>query len=390
MQQRIHRWTISALLALTATPTWAGLETVIGGVSQTGRGHVSVQVRMLNLGSAPMQVASPPRLQAGLSFGGRTLPMVLDRTDGPGPATVVGGTFITTRFEGSLPDDLPADAAVVLSLPGGSSFAFRNVPSVSATPSDPAPAVVEHSLSPPRADTGNAFLGNLSAYDPIYAVYGPGTDSDAKIQISFKYQLFGSSSVLERPWEAGLHFAYTQRLYWNLGRKSSPFRNVDYMPELVYIVPPQPISSDSALGGKIGVRHESNGRDGIASRSLNTVYIQPVANVPIGKYRLSIGPRLWAFVGDLSDNADVRRYRGNTGLFAEFGTDDGLRITTNSRFNLGSGKGSIDATASYPLNRLLPQLNLYVFGQGFAGYGENLLDYDRRQTRLRLGIGIVR
>src|SRR3546814_15613140 len=40
-----------------------------------------------------------------------------------------------------------------------------------------------------KPDRGNAFLGNLSSYAPIYAVYGPGTSSDGRVQISFKYQL---------------------------------------------------------------------------------------------------------------------------------------------------------------------------------------------------------
>src|SRR3546814_3802388 len=81
----------------------------------------------------------------------------------------------------------------------------------------------------------------------------------------------------------------------------------------------------------------------------------------------------------------------NTALFAQIGQDDGLRLTTNTRFNFSSGKGAIDAELSYPLDRIVDSsLNLYVFGQGFAGYGENLLDYDRKTTRLRIGIGIVR
>ncbi|HLU91876.1 MAG TPA: phospholipase A, partial [Pedomonas sp.] len=35
-------------------------------------------------------------------------------------------------------------------------------------------------------------------------------------------------------------------------------------------------------------------------------------------------------------------------------------------------------------------LNLYLFGQFFTGYGENLLDYNQRDTRLRAGFAIVR
>src|SRR3546814_19040239 len=55
-------------------------------------------------------------------------------------------------------------------------------------------------LPPPPTDrkAGNAFVDNLDLYEPIYAVYGPGTDSEARIQLSFKYRLFGDrKSVVE-------------------------------------------------------------------------------------------------------------------------------------------------------------------------------------------------
>src|SRR3546814_13759584 len=84
---------------------------------------------------------------------------------------------------------------------------------------------------------GNAFLPNLSAYAPIFAAYGPGTNSDARLQISFKYQIFGPPAAPDRrqSWEQGIPFAYTQRMFWDLGAKSSPFRNIDFMPELFYL-----------------------------------------------------------------------------------------------------------------------------------------------------------
>ena len=145
---------------------------------------------------------------------------------------------------------------------------------------------------------------------------------------------------------------YTQRLFWDLGGDSSPFRNIDFMPELFYLLPA--VSKGTlAFGGQAGLRHESNGRDGLASRSLNTLYVQPVATIPIGDYKLSLGPRYSFYVGDLEDNPDVKRYRGHTSLFAEFGRDDGLRLTTNSRINFSSGKGAIDAELSYPLDKIV-------------------------------------
>jgi outer membrane phospholipase A len=75
----------------------------------------------------------------------------------------------------------------------------------------------------------------------------------------------------------------------------------------------------------------------------------------------------------------------------EIGKDNGLRLTTSTRFNFSSGKGALNADLSYPLPRLLgggPDFYLYV--QSFVGYGENLLDYNRYATRLRVGIAMVR
>ncbi|MEC7931559.1 MAG: phospholipase A, partial [Pseudomonadota bacterium] len=34
--------------------------------------------------------------------------------------------------------------------------------------------------------------------------------------------------------------------------------------------------------------------------------------------------------------------------------------------------------------------DFYLFGQTFTGYGENLLDYNRRMKRLRIGLALVR
>ena len=75
----------------------------------------------------------------------------------------------------------------------------------------------------------------------------------------------------------------------------------------------------------------------------------------------------------------------------EVGEDNGLRLSTSTRFNFGSGKGAVNADLSYPLPRLLGGgPDLYLFAQSFYGYGENLLDYNRRTRRLRIGVALVR
>ncbi|BBC73453.1 phospholipase [Altererythrobacter sp. B11] len=366
-------------------------------------GVLAVELILLNSEGQARAVEVPARLPVTLTLGGERRSLTLECSPDAAAPQVEAGGFARRECLLRLPEGVSAQDSALLSLGGdlaGSSYAFA----LPAAPAAPAPAQMAGGAEEPPAlaaapapaakpDDGNAFLGNLSAYSPIYAVYGPGTNSDGRIQISFKYQLFGDAGDVggNAPIINGLHFAYTQRLLWDLGAESSPFRNVDYMPEIFYLQPAVEVAPRLALGGQIGFRHESNGRDGAASRSANTIYVQPIATMKSGDLSISLAPRLFFYVGDREDNPDIRRYRGNTGLFAEIGRDEGFRLTANSRFNFSTGKGSVDAELSYPLDRIVDTpLNLYLFGQAFAGYGENLLDYNRQQTRLRFGFAIVR
>jgi outer membrane phospholipase A len=342
------------------------------------------------------------QIPAQLEFDGKRMTVVLNRADLSAQQPVHPGEFGQATYTLELPTGARPRGAMILSLgnDGGSGYAF-SMPAVGAPDARGQQQSAANTLAPratepapaAKPDSGNAFLGNLSTYAPIYAVYGPGTDSDGLVQISFKYQLFGDPGAVggKNPFINGIHFAFTQRMFWDLGENSTPFRNIDFMPELFYLLPAKPTNGQILVGGQAGIRHISNGRDGSESRSLNTLYIQPIATTRMGKYTLSIGPRLDVYVGSLKDNPDIKQYRGHTSLFAEIGQDDGLRLSTDTRLNFSTGKGAIDAELSYPLDRIFPAgPKLYIFGQGFAGYGENLLDYDRSVTRLRVGIAIVR
>ena len=78
-------------------------------------------------------------------------------------------------------------------------------------------------------------------------------------------------------------------------------------------------------------------------------------------------------------------------LRLQIGKDDGFKLSAEGRFNFSSGKGALSADLSYPLHKLWPEgPDLYLFGEGFVGYGEDLLDYNRRATALRFGAALVR
>ena len=397
---------LAAILA-AASPGTAlaanGIEMLIGHVEAQATGGAMVDIHLLNTGPVTTQADVADMVEARLerpsALGtGRTVTL---RRAPATPATfsIAPGMFATARYR----LDAFQDGAL-LSIPSWSGqavtlFAAPGPIRATASALDPqvvaAPAETSIPVTPSPSDrtVGNAFLENLSAYQPIYAVYGPGTNSEARIQLSFKYQLFGSEAREDRPALGdGFYFAYTQRMFWDLGADSSPFRNIDFQPELFYTTQPKALSDTATLAGQIGLRHESNGRDGDLSRSLNTIYVGPMAAFSLGnETRLTVAPRAWIYAGDLSDNADIRRYRGNSGLTVEIGQDDGLRLSASSRINFSSGKGSIAADLSYPLRGILGGgPDFYLFGQSFVGYGENLLDYNRRTTRLRIGVALVR
>lgn len=398
---RIAAGSTLALAAVMAVPAAAQPRVLVESIAPgADASSVAVDVAVINAADGPdaaLPAEVPAQVDATLIAAERQYRVTL--TCSPdGAARIESGQFATARCSFALPGTVPAGADLQLSLGGAAPAYAFSLPAVRGEDGEGSRLALglplaDSAVPSAEPESGNAFLGNLSVYQPIYAAYGPGTNSDARLQISFKYQLFGDAGDVggDAPIVNGLHFGYTQRLFWDLGADSSPFRNIDFMPELFYLQPAVEVGDGLALGGQLGVRHESNGRDGAQSRSANTVYLQPVGTFDAGDYTVSVGPRLFFYVGDLEDNPDIRRYRGSTGLFLEVGQDDGLRLTTQSRFNFSSGKGAVEGELSYPLDRIVDtDLNLYVFGQGFLGYGENLLDYDRHTTRLRVGFAIVR
>lgn len=402
--------TLLSAAALYAAPAIAASPPVEMLVSDAGQrtadGTVDVTLRLLNAGQEQRLVPLPDRVEGRIGIGADSRIVWLVRaTDTPSTLTVPPGGFAGARYTFQKGDE-PAEGAL-LSIPAFTrqriAIAIRpeapdvlagTVPAAAEATAASTPANLPQAAPPPddRA-AGNAFLGNLAAYEPVYAVYGPGTNSEARIQLSFKYQLFGTrrQEGLPPSWRDGLFLAFTQRMFWDLGANSSPFRNIDYQPEVFYLAPSHTFENGVSIALQGGLRHESNGRDGDASRSVNTAYVAPMAGLPLGGgYRLTVAPRLSLYLTQ-DGNPGIRRYRGMTGLFAEVGEDDGLRLSTQTRFNFSSGKGAVSADISYPLQRLWSGgPDFYLFGQSFFGYGENLLDYNRRTTRLRIGLALVR
>ena len=205
---------------------------------------------------------------------------------------------------------------------------------------------------------------------------------ETKMQVSFK------SKIAEDLFKtrADVWFGYTQKSDWqifNQGRKSAPFRNTDYEPE-IFIT--QPVKADLPFGGKLrmvgaGFVHQSNGQSRPESRSWNRVYA--MAGMEWGK--LTVIPRVWmrAFdqKGDDDDNPDINKYMGYGDLKVQYRFNDKQNVYSVLRYNPKSGRGAIEAAYTLPLKGKLKGVV-----RGFHGYGESLIDYNHKQNGIGFGL----
>lgn len=256
---------------------------------------------------------------------------------------------------------------------------------------DADPAAAGTGLEPNRF-----FKEHIFGYEPFYFIAG--TESpNAKFQVSFKYRLLNEDGALaaKAPVLGGLHLAYTQTSLWDGNAPSAPFYDSSYKPELLH-------QWERVLGGdrttafrldlQTGLQHESNGKGGDDSRALNILYLRPTFVFGRDDYlQFTLIPRVWAYVGDLSDNPDIAEYRGYGDLRAVLGWKRGLQVSVLGRLGDEGDRGSLQFDVTYPMMRILRgSFSVYLHAQYFTGYGESLLDYRERSSIFRVGISLYR
>ena len=205
---------------------------------------------------------------------------------------------------------------------------------------------------------------------------------ETKMQVSFK------SKIAEDLFKsrADLWFGYTQKSDWqiyNQGRRSAPFRNTDYEPE-IFIT--QPVKSQLPWGGRlrmlgVGFAHQSNGQSRPESRSWNKVYA--MAGMEWGK--LTVIPRVWMRLFDSSgednDNPDLTKYLGYGDVKLQYRLNDKHNFSTTLRYNPKSGYGAAEVAYTFPIKGKLQGVV-----RGFHGYGESLIDYNHKQSGIGFGL----
>lgn len=232
----------------------------------------------------------------------------------------------------------------------------------------------------------------LSANEPMYFVVGGNGRLSARFQLSFKYRLFDSGSlpVAWMPQLGNLHFGYTQNSLWDLGANSAPFRDTSYRPSFFWQGASRGEEWMPALL-RAGYEHESNGKDGVNSRSINTLFVQPVWHASFSHGRtLIFAPKIYGYL-EKSDNSDIQNYRGHVNWNFRYGDEEGWLLAAQLRRGT-AGHGSALLDLSYPLRQpIFARAGGFVHFQLFNGYGETLLDYNQNHgTQARVGFSIVR
>ena len=202
-------------------------------------------------------------------------------------------------------------------------------------------------------------------------------NSDVKFQISLGIRLTNNTL----PLGTYIFLMYTQKAFWNIFENSLPMHDLNFNPGIGIA---RPFFVNNRYAGKLTLllEHESNGKDGDASRSWNKVSLSGSALI---NEWLMVHSKFWIPIVDGQNNKDILKYSGlwQTGFVA---------YTPSKQFSLGV---TLVKRAGLNLNfntivdfiwRVSSKTNLNLLLQYYNGYGENMIDYNKFHSRLRLGI----
>jgi phospholipase A1 len=317
-----------------------------------------------------------------------------------GRVEIAPGQFARVRLKGTLPSQARGTATLI---PTGfaTNHAVVQIDTASATDSviEPANANEAPAVAQATQQTESRLVDKpppiaISVYEPVYFLIGGDGGLNAKFQISFRYRLFDDRGRLASrfPWVDDIYLSFSQTSLWDLGDLSRPFKDSSYRPRLFFANYDLGRAFDGRLrlGLEGGAGHESNGKTGEESRSFNMFYMRPMltAGDPDG-FRMYFGPLIHNYVAD-NENPDLKDYRGYVDYLVGAGSKGGLDFWATFRKGRRSDFGSAELNLSYPLSKINEDLTGWLMLQYFGGYGESLLDYNRKlDSQFRLGIAVA-
>jgi len=207
-------------------------------------------------------------------------------------------------------------------------------------------------------------------------------DVETEFQISIKFIIVKDLFVPNH----NLEFGFTTTSWWQTynGDISSPFRETNYEPELIFRSRnPWSLFGLPVKTSHLALNHQSNGQAGSLSRSWNRI----IAGVAIEDGNLAWGAQLWWRIPEddnessSDDNPDIEKFIGQGQIGLLWKTSENHNLLVQVRNNLRSeNRGSIKLGWSLPFS---DRLRGYI--QYFNGYGESLILYDKKSERLGIG-----
>jgi phospholipase A1/A2 len=220
---------------------------------------------------------------------------------------------------------------------------------------------------------------NLLRHNPLYFAFG---DPLSKVQMSLKHRL-----VRKQPF----YFGFTQIMFWDLGEDSKPFRDTTYNPEFFYTYP---FEKDYFINSvDLGVwEHNSNGKDGPASRSFERAYVKINFDAEFQEWAILYSIKLGYLYGLDRTNEDIQEYISPLELQATLvgllrGKLDKsaltLRYFPGGKYADDWDQGGFEVGLSFRWGGLDIIPAFYI--QYFNGYAESLVNYNERVNEFRAG-----
>jgi outer membrane phospholipase A len=285
--------------------------------------------------------------------------------------------------------------------PAKPSFGEKSAPAAGINPGTPPEAEDHERLL--RRTIRTPMIPGVSADEPVYMIFGYRPELNARFQLSFKYRPF------EMTWLRHLGGAFTTTSLWDIHSPSMPFVDSTYRPSLSWYG-----DSHRFLEGKnlrfswqAGMwEHESNGKGNTDiglqaargdSRSMNMGFIRPKLTWNMTENdSVTVALKLLTYYNMAVENSDIYRYRGYADLQLRYQHDDWI---FSGLFRRGSVGYYTELNFCIPQNSFVkwfsPDLGKknvhgWILVQYMTGYGETLLDYNRRiPEQLRVGFMLV-
>ena len=234
----------------------------------------------------------------------------------------------------------------------------------------------------------DAINNSPQSDNPLNTVTDPTEFNNIELtfQLSFKTRMVRINKRKKQ--KIDLWVAYTQLSKWQFYNAliSRPFRETNYEPEALVVFPiDYEILGLNGVYFATGFNHQSNGKSNPFSRSWNRITFQ--AGWETEDWSVVLNPWIRIQESTVEDNnPNIEDYVGRAELLTAFSRKK-HSASLALRHSLNGGddsRGSLRFQYGFEIAGYLR-----LFAQLFHGYGENLIDYNHKQTTIGVGFSLI-